>query len=78
MPVAEARAHPATALAELDRLAPEVPILSPLDAFCDDQSCRSIADGAPLYRDGGHLSRAGSEWYARRVDFIGRIVARAR
>lgn len=37
-----------------------VRVLDPLPAFCDDTYCRAIKDKKLLYRDDGHLSKAGS------------------
>ena len=31
------------------------------DLICDGSLCRAFAGNTPLYYDGGHLSRAGSE-----------------
>jgi SGNH domain (fused to AT3 domains) len=46
---------------------PGVTVWDPYPYFCDDRKCISIADGKPLYRDEVHLSKLGSEYFARRV-----------
>jgi len=38
------------------------------DALCDQDSCATSLDGFPVYRDGGHLSNAGSVSVMRRLD----------
>jgi hypothetical protein len=35
-------------------------IIDPAPAFCDEQRCRVVADGAPLYFDDNHLSVYGT------------------
>jgi peptidoglycan/LPS O-acetylase OafA/YrhL len=44
-----------------------VTVWDPYPYFCDDRKCISILDGKPLYRDQVHLSKLGSEYFARRV-----------
>ena len=46
---------------------PGVAVWDPYPYFCDDRKCISITDGRPLYRDEVHLSKLGSEYFARRV-----------
>jgi len=46
---------------------PGVTVWDPYPYFCDDRKCISITDGKPLYRDEVHLSKLGSEYFARRV-----------
>ena len=46
---------------------PGVTVWDPYPYFCDDRKCISITDGKPLYRDDVHLSKLGSEYFARRV-----------
>jgi hypothetical protein len=38
-------------------------------ALCAGGRCRVATDGVALYRDAGHLSRAGSEWVGRRMNW---------
>jgi peptidoglycan/LPS O-acetylase OafA/YrhL len=35
--------------------------------FCNDRRCVSVVDGKPLYRDDVHLSKLGSEYFAREI-----------
>jgi hypothetical protein len=44
-----------------------VTVWDPYPNFCDDRKCSSITDGKPLYRDEAHLSKLGSEYFARRM-----------
>jgi peptidoglycan/LPS O-acetylase OafA/YrhL len=46
----------------LSRLAmiPNVRVVYPHSALCDDKVCHYSKDGAPLYRDTNHLNRAGA------------------
>jgi peptidoglycan/LPS O-acetylase OafA/YrhL len=46
---------------------PGVMVWDPYPYFCDDRKCISITDGKPLYRDEVHLSKLGSEYFARKV-----------
>jgi peptidoglycan/LPS O-acetylase OafA/YrhL len=46
---------------------PGVTVWDPYPYFCDDRKCISITDGKPLYRDEVHLSKLGSEYFARRA-----------
>jgi peptidoglycan/LPS O-acetylase OafA/YrhL len=46
---------------------PSVTVWDPYPYFCGDRRCIGLADGRPLYRDDVHLSRLGSEYFARRV-----------
>lgn len=41
--------------------------------LCDERSCATSIDGTMLYRDGGHLSYAGSELLATRMQ-LGKLV----
>jgi peptidoglycan/LPS O-acetylase OafA/YrhL len=46
---------------------PEVSASFPKDAICDANFCVPFKDGVFLYRDPGHLSRAGSQWLGRHL-----------
>jgi hypothetical protein len=46
---------------------PEVKIVDPADALCDQQYCYSMIDGQLLYTDGDHLSKKGSEFVAHKL-----------
>jgi peptidoglycan/LPS O-acetylase OafA/YrhL len=54
----------------LDRVLADEPGVTdwdPYPYFCDDRKCIAIKDGKPLYRDPAHLSKLGSEYFARRM-----------
>lgn len=42
-------------------------VWDPYPYFCDDRRCISVIDGKPLYRDDSHLSKLGSEYFARKI-----------
>jgi peptidoglycan/LPS O-acetylase OafA/YrhL len=44
-----------------------VTVWDPYPYFCDDRRCVSVVDGKPLYRDDTHLSKLGSEYFARKI-----------
>jgi peptidoglycan/LPS O-acetylase OafA/YrhL len=46
---------------------PRVIVWDPYPYFCDNLKCISILDRKPLYRDEAHLSKLGSQYFARRV-----------
>lgn len=43
---------------------PNVTIIDPYDAFCDEKSCRVIDERRIYYSDGNHLSVDGSDFFA--------------
>ena len=45
-------------------------------AICDGDTCSASKDGNFIYRDDRHLSREGSEYVGRKMDFYGLIVDR--
>ena len=55
-----------------------VPIIW-LDKFlCSGDVCSIIADGIPIYRDSGHLSKSGSAHLGRKYDIMGQILLLAK
>ena len=48
------------------------------DLLCDESRCTTELDGILLYRDGGHLSRAGSALIGRRMGLGTALMQRAR
>ena len=69
-PISEVRAYLHEYSEYFDRTLADEPratVWDPYSYFCDDQKCISITDGKPLYRDDVHLSKLGSEYFARRV-----------
>jgi peptidoglycan/LPS O-acetylase OafA/YrhL len=66
----EVKAYLDEYLKYFDRALAEEPgaiVWDPYPYFCDDQKCVSITDGKPLYRDEAHLSKLGSQYFAKRV-----------
>ncbi len=66
----EERAYLEEYLKHFDRVLadePGVTVWDPYPYFCDDRKCISIINGKPLYRDEAHLSKLGSEYFAKRV-----------
>jgi hypothetical protein len=43
------------------------------DFLCDNGRCASTKDGVAIYRDGEHLSYAGSEYLGRRIGLADRL-----
>lgn len=46
---------------------PEIPVLDPFDSLCAEGACPFVIDGQALYRDGNHLSEAGSAHVAKQL-----------
>jgi peptidoglycan/LPS O-acetylase OafA/YrhL len=55
-----------------------IPVLRFDEYLCGPTHCASAMDGTLLYRDSGHLSRAGSVLLARRMDLLVRATNAAR
>ncbi len=43
------------------------------EGICPDGTCRAAVDGTFIYRDTGHLSREGSAFLGKSMDFYGRL-----
>lgn len=54
-------------LAEKLKARYDVQVVRIADALCDGAVCETAINGTPVYRDGGHLSYAGSEAVMRRL-----------
>ncbi|WP_421928792.1 acyltransferase family protein [Neoaquamicrobium sediminum] len=55
-------------LAQTESLA-DMLTVSFFDELCDDENCKTTADGTILYRDRGHLSYDGSRYLARSMNW---------
>ena len=56
----------------------DVPVISFDPWLCDTTMCKTLLDGTMIYRDGGHLSYAGSRLLARRMHMAQLIKEQAR
>jgi len=54
---------------DVRRRKPALNVFDPLPLLCDAQWCDAVRDGRLLYRDGNHLSRAGSMFFADKLPF---------
>jgi len=72
--------HLARSLELLDRVsrAGDVEVIDLQESLCGPEVCVVEADGTALYRDGGHLSHAGSRELGRRLRLAELIDAKAR
>lgn len=52
---------------ELEKLLPEIDVISMAEIFCDDIYCYGERDGMSLYHDKTHLSVSGSKWVAGKL-----------
>jgi hypothetical protein len=56
----------------------DVPVIDLFENLCNEQTCRTSADGIALYRDELHLSYSGSRWVGKHADLVGKIKSVAR
>jgi peptidoglycan/LPS O-acetylase OafA/YrhL len=77
--VAKYLSNGAPVKALLDRVSKEarVSVFSFDDYLCHGGTCAVELDGTPLYRDGGHLSNAGSRLLGGRIKLASRLLALA-
>ncbi len=69
------RSRTETGLAFLDEVEKSYPVVRMKDYLCRGEKCIGEENGVFLYRDAGHLSREGSRYLGRRMDFYGRITS---
>ena len=51
-------------MSRLNDIPPEVTVINPENLFCNQQNCKSVLNGTPLYKDYDHLSYMGSQYIA--------------
>ena len=72
MPRARVEQRAATSRAIVARVAhsirdPDLHVIDPMEALCDEQRCRAVIDGELMYRDDSHLSADGARYVWSRI-----------
>jgi peptidoglycan/LPS O-acetylase OafA/YrhL len=76
--VSAAQARQAEIWDALRKIEAVAPVVWLADGLCSADLCRAAIDGIIVYRDKGHLSREGSAYVGKRLDFYGRLERAAR
>jgi peptidoglycan/LPS O-acetylase OafA/YrhL len=50
---------------------PDLHVIDPMSALCDQRHCRAVIDGRLMYRDDNHLSEDGSRYVWSRIQPVG-------
>lgn len=71
------QAHPGTVASLRALEQASIPVVWLADGICPDGTCKPVIDDVVIYRDGGHLSKEGSEYLGRTMGWYRQVTETA-